>query len=59
MSKGVKPGTPVPASGIYQTPGAKVTVDKGEKAPPTPRPGETWHIVPGTQTNPGPGAKKR
>jgi hypothetical protein len=51
----VKPGAPVPASGIWKSPGRRATLDRGETAPPTKRPGEKWKLVPGTKTNPGGG----
>ena len=43
----VRPGQPVPDSGIYQTDksGTKATMVKGEPAPPTPKKGETWKQI--------------
>jgi hypothetical protein len=40
----VKPGEKVTDSGIYQSSKShtKTTIDKGEKAPPTPTSGEKW-----------------
>ena len=56
----MRPGEKAPVSGEFKTPGGpRITIDKGEKAPPTPGPGKDWTLVPGTQTNPGPGAKRR
>jgi hypothetical protein len=43
----VRPGKPVPDSGIYESSqsGRRATMVKNEPAPPTPRPGETWRQV--------------
>lgn len=48
----IKPGQKVKDSGIYQSTrtGQKTTLDHGEKAPPTPKPGEKWK--PKVITNP-------
>ncbi len=48
----VKPGEKVTDSGIYKSTksGVKTTLDKGEKAPPTPQAGEKWK--PDVITNP-------
>lgn len=46
----VRPGSKVPDSGIYQVPGRRATMVKGEPAPPTPRSGQTWRQV--VDTNP-------
>lgn len=51
-SKHVKPGETVPASGLYgiigprggET-GKQRTMAKGETAPPTPKPGESYRIA--------------
>lgn len=50
-TNGLKPGQTAPASGQYQTIGPKggkgneVTVSKGEKMPPTPKPNSTYILV--------------
>ena len=48
----VKPGQTVPASGLYQIigprggeTGKERTMARGETAPPTPRPGESYRIA--------------
>jgi hypothetical protein len=48
----VKPGEKVKNSGIYESSKSRVrtTLDKGEKAPPTPGSGEKWK--PKVITNP-------
>ena len=48
----VRPGGTVPDSGIYKSSisGTKATMVKGESAPPTKVPGETWKQV--VDTNP-------
>jgi hypothetical protein len=40
----IKPGQTVPDSGIYVSSksGQRITIVKGEPAPPTPQKGETW-----------------
>jgi hypothetical protein len=40
----IKPGQKVEQSGIYQSTktGQRTTLDRGEKAPPTPTGGEKW-----------------
>lgn len=48
----VIPGKSVPDSGIYESSksGTRATMTRGEPAPPTPKPGETWKQV--VDTNP-------
>lgn len=48
----VKPGQTVQDSGIYQSnrTGTRATMVEGERAPPTPKPGESWRQV--VNTNP-------
>jgi hypothetical protein len=48
----VRPGERVKDSGIYESDKSKerATMVEGEKAPPTPRPGEKWKQV--HNTNP-------
>lgn len=46
----IRPGTSVPDSGIYSTPGRRATLVRGEPAPPTPKSGQTWKQV--IDTNP-------
>lgn len=43
----VRPGKPVPDSGIYVSSlsGRRATLVEDEPAPPTPRPRETWRQV--------------
>ncbi|ADP78101.1 hypothetical protein FraEuI1c_0013 [Pseudofrankia inefficax] len=57
LAKPVKPGTPAPASGQYRPKGggAEVTVPKGHRLPPTPRPGQVWKIVDRTKNASGRG----
>lgn len=42
----IKPGELTPESGIYKSThtGQRTTLDKNEKAPPTPEAGEKWKI---------------
>lgn len=51
----VKPGQPVPDSGIYKSSksGVKTTAVEGEPAPPTPKKGETWKQVVDTNKKKG------
>ena len=51
-SKRVRPGERVPASGLYQIigprggeTGKERTMARGETAPPTPKPGESYRIA--------------
>lgn len=56
----VRPGQPVPDSGIYQSTRSKrrATLVKKEPAPPTPEKGEEWKQV--VDTNPkDPSSRKR
>jgi hypothetical protein len=48
----LKPGETVDRSGIYTSTGSgkRTTLDRGETAPPTPKPGEKWKLT--TETNP-------
>lgn len=46
----VRPGNKVPDSGIYHVPGRNATMVRGEPAPPTPKPGQTWIQI--VDTNP-------
>lgn len=48
----IKPGAITPKSGIWESTRSKqrTTLDKGEKAPPTPHAGEKWKIK--IKTNP-------
>ena len=50
----VKPGQPVPTSGIYESSQSqsRATMVKGEPAPPTPQKDEVWRQV--IETNPKP-----
>jgi hypothetical protein len=43
-SKPLKPGTPAPTSGRYRPKGggSEVTMPKGHRLPPGPRPGTQW-----------------
>lgn len=43
-TKGTPPGRPAPSSGQYRpsTGGNEVTMPKGHRLPPTPKPGQTW-----------------
>jgi len=57
MPKGsLKPGEKAPASGQYRiigprgSKGPERTLVKGEKLPPTPKPGSTYKIVDRTKT---------
>jgi hypothetical protein len=45
--KGLKPGTPAPASGQYRNRGTRteVTATKGEPLPPTPHKGQKYDLV--------------
>jgi hypothetical protein len=47
MPQYFKPGDTVPVSGQYRntTTGYEVTLVKGEKFPPTPRPGQMYELV--------------
>ena len=61
-SKHLKPGQPVPASGQYEiigprggSTGKERTMAKGETAPPTPAPGQTYKIVDRTKNQSGRG----
>jgi hypothetical protein len=52
QTKGLKPGTPAPESGQYARRGQRggkrgdeVTMVKGDRLPPTPKPGETYDLV--------------
>lgn len=48
----VKPGAKVPDSGIYKDgSGKKATMVKGEPAPPTSKPGQSWKQVVDTNKN--------
>jgi hypothetical protein len=49
----VKPGQPVPDSGIYRNPsnGERVTLVRDKPAPPTDRPGQHWVQVVNTNPN--------
>ncbi|WP_162842230.1 hypothetical protein [Sphaerimonospora mesophila] len=42
-----KPGQPAPVSGQYRPAGGgpEVTVPKGHRLPPTPKPGKSWVCV--------------
>ena len=44
VGKTGKPGQPAPTSGQYRPKGggAEITMPKGHRLPPTPRPGQTW-----------------
>ncbi|BAK37958.1 hypothetical protein MLP_49440 [Microlunatus phosphovorus NM-1] len=55
MAKGNKPGTPAPTSGQYRPVGGgpEVTVPKGHRLPPGPRPGVTWVNVDPTKNKSG------
>ena len=47
----LKPGEIVDRSGIYtSTSGQRTTLDRGETAPPTPKPNEQWKLT--VETNP-------
>jgi len=48
----LKPGETVDRSGIYTSSTSKqrTTLDRGETAPPTPKPGEKWNLT--VETNP-------
>lgn len=41
----VKPGQPVPDSGIYRSGDRRATMVRGEPAPPTPEKGKPWRQV--------------
>lgn len=50
--KGMKPGQTAPASGLYEIDGPRGgdtgkqrTVRRGEPLPPTPKPGQTYHLA--------------
>lgn len=52
MSKRLKPGQPAPSSGQYEQIGARGgntgkerTVTRGERLPPTPKPGMGYRLV--------------
>jgi len=51
-SKNVRPGERVKDSGIYESSKSheRATMVEGEKAPPTPKPGEQWKQI--YNTNP-------
>jgi len=55
--KPVKPGTPAPSSGQYRPVGGgpEVTVPKGHRLPPSPRPGKSWVNVDPTKNKSGRG----
>lgn len=56
---GIKPGTPAPASGQYETTGPRggkgpeVTAVKGNPLPPTDSAGSTYTLVDGTKNKSG------
>lgn len=53
MSKTYEPGDRVPDSGIYVNvrTGDRVTVNRGDPFPPTPKPGQTYKPVTLTDPN--------
>jgi len=55
--KPVKPGMPAPSSGQYRPVGGgpEVTVPKGHRLPPSPRPGKSWVNVDPTKNKSGRG----
>lgn len=55
--KSVSPGTPAPTSGQWRPTGggAEVTVPKGHRLPPPPRPGQKWVNVDPTKNKSGRG----
>lgn len=50
MAKTVKPGQPVPDSGIYKSGNQRTTLVENKTAPPTPKAGQKWTQV--VNTNP-------
>lgn len=54
-TKSVKPGTVAPQSGQYRnnTTRNEVTVTKGERLPPTPKPHQTYTLVDPTKHKSG------